>query len=250
MTRNEGLLFAGVGAAILGGIVYITQRKKTSNGTAVRPPGANGQGLPAYVSDELVEAYTRCYEQGCSQAEYDQVQAALRDMANQHPEDADMWNMFSNELAKRSPTWWQQQQGTTNTSDPSLFPGIGVIPFDFSTVPPLPPLPGTLPINLSYDFQQCWGYFCPQEQFNSVLAGLDSFIAANAGNLQASMALTAKNALMQQRIRQTSGVVGRHTGGCSCEKRQQTIGTGACCAACERGEECEECENHAAVAVG
>jgi hypothetical protein len=115
-----------------------------------------------------------------------------------------------------------------------------------------PALPAIVPDSLVAEYNDCWKNLnCTGAEVTALSQQLQYW--ANSVANQAGFAGTPDyNQLMYaaqslwSRYTGTgaAGIVGRHTGGCACQSRQEEVGTGACCEACARGEECEECGEH------
>ncbi len=240
MTNKGLLVLGGLGLLGAGAYYYSTQKASaapdTAPGAPPLPPSgspvrteAPGKGLPVYVDLGMVDLYTRCYEQGCSEAEYTQIQAYLLSLAQQYPQDAEVWQYFYDELQKKkgSTTW----PGNTTSPAGTVYP---------------PQLPSWVPQNLVNEYNACWNtvnsslYHCdPQIVVNTLSPFINQYALLDPFNANALQ--SALNALLARYGRSTQG---RHTGGCSCQARQEEQGVGACCASCANGEECEECGEH------
>lgn len=221
MKTAQVVLGVGIAAAI-GGAIYLSQKKKEDSQPTVGPP-PNGAPppLPSYIPQVLVDAYTKCYESGCTPQEYLQVQSDLYNLTFQHPEAVATWTYFAEELAKK-------YNPTTVNSGPQL-------PTDYS-------------IKMTYQpsVDKCYSYNCTYADVYQLLSNLQSVYFQHV--LDHPSVANGIGDVMRY-LRDAYGIAqpgtqGRHTGGCSCQARQEVIGTGACCDACERGEECTECGEH------
>lgn len=240
MTRNATIL-VGVGIIAAGAIGYAayTKKKDEPTGQPVQ------QTKPDWVPQELADRYKACWNGPCTPQEFTAVENALNDLIQAqagNPQNQATVQWFYDQLAARYPDYTTpQESGGYSATSPGLginWPGGQT----FNVLDSPPPLPGITPPYLVFQYSECWANVCTQQTFDSLIANLNS-LAFNNPSVSPQIA-TAVAALFDRRIRQTSGVVGRHTGGCSCQARQEEIGTGACCDACERGEECEECGEH------
>jgi len=212
-----------LGAAVVGGVVYVATKKKEPEPTPQVTPSGGLPVLPSYVSDELVAMYTKCYNGQCSLLEYKNVEGLLQGLATQHPESAAMFHYFADELAKRQPTQ-----------------------------PPPPQLPTDYSIKMTYQplVDKCWAYNCSVEGVNDLISTLQTLYTSHSLDHPSVAAGISDviNAMLEHYGRSTSGIVGRHTGACSCAMRQEdelnqgrSTGHSTCCASCASGGECEEC---------
>jgi len=211
-----------LGAAVVGGVVYVATKKKEPE-PAPSAPMPNTPSLPPYVSDELVAMYTKCYNGNCTLLEYKSVEGLLNGLALQHPESAELFRYFADELAKRQPTQ----------------PAPPQLPTDFS-------------IKMTYQpsVDKCWAYNCSMPDVTSLINTLQTLYSSHVLDHPSVAAGVGDviNAMLEHYGRSTSGIVGRHTGECSCAMRQEdelnqgrSTGHSACCASCASGGECDEC---------
>lgn len=201
-----------IGGLLVGGVVYVATKKKDEkvSDTPAITPGPSIPGLPEYVPQELVDAYTKCYSQGCSYEEYKQVQTALAGLLVQHPELAQSWNYFMQELQKKVP------------------------------VQP-PQLPEDFDIKKTYQTQvnTCWYYACNIEGVTQLADALNEIYFEHVLD-HPNVATEVSNVMNELRYWYGLDVpdvwlekyLNRSTAGRS---------TGACCAACAAGEPCEGC---------
>ncbi len=289
MTNKTLYLLGGLG--VLGGVAYYaTTRKATpkpSNGVcppgfhmmpdgtcmadvdmpapaADLPPLPGGQSLPAYIDPNMVELYTKCYEQGCSLAEYQQIQAYLTQLATQYPVDQALWQWFAGQLAAQR--GGDYGGGTSTIPDLSaVSAGLGLNfggaqPTQETNAVPWFPIPTDLTPEQAVQYLKCWNYNCSPDELQAMgtmlsmlMAGLEARALTQPQGSPHRINLTeryraamlARDELFK-RVNAMAGrsTMGRHVGACSCEQRQEEIGVGACCDACERGEECSECGEH------
>jgi hypothetical protein len=272
MNAQKGLLVV-LGLGALAGVGYaVAASGKDAPAPPPPPPPVDTGPLPTYVPQALVEAYGQCFAMGpaCPAITYQQIQAGLAELMRTHPEENPLWTYFSNELARvygagtvsSSPNvtanypdrYSSQSAGIPNLdfSDPQTNPGTQPATLDLGALGGATGVPLTLPLNfpatLAVSYVNCWYTLCSQTEFKTLTDGMIAYMNRTDVNDtdRAQVSLALKSAF-NRRISQsgTQGVTGRHTGGCACQARQEEVGTGACCDSCAKGEECEECGNHA-----
>jgi len=268
MNAQKGLMVV-LGLGALAGVGYAVAASGKENNIAPPPPPPPDTGpLPTYVNQDLVDAYTQCFDMGpaCPAITYQQVQAAIAELQRIHPEETPLWTYFSNELAKVYGAGNTTSSSSTSTDYSSQSPGLGLdfgaqntasqsmssTPLDLGALggaagTPLP-LPLNFPATLAVSYVNCWYTLCSPTEFKTLIDGMIAYMnrtdITDADRAQVSLAM--KSAFNRRQSQSgTQGITGRHTGGCSCQARQEEVGTGACCDSCAKGEECEECGNHA-----
>lgn len=272
MNAQKGLMVV-LGLGALAGVGYAVASSGKVAASPPAPPPPDTGPLPTYVDPGLVDAYQQCFNMGpaCPAITYQQVQAAIAELQRAHPEETPLWTYFANELAKvygaappsvtvnlpnRAPFDYASASQSAGQgldfSDPQANPGTqpGVLDLGAlggATGVPLP-LPLNFPATLAVSYVNCWYTVCSQTEFKTLIDGMIAYMnRTDVNDVDRAQVSLAMKSAFNRRASQggTQGITGRHTGGCSCQARQEEVGTGACCDSCAKGEECEECGNHA-----
>jgi len=130
--------------------------------------------------------------------------------------------------------------------------GTCMLDADMSAGSPVsvPEIPDWIPESLVTQYNLCWqngvgpDTGCSPDDFQQVINDLTALALSHPGDAP-TLNYFSQQLYWRQWGSGTRGVTGRHTGGCSCQARQEAVGTGACCDSCAKGEECEECGNNA-----